>query len=536
MAELIGQTLLNRYRVDSFVGRGGMAEVYKVWDQQRAVFLAMKLLREELAEDKVFLWRFRRESQNLAQLQHPHIVRSYGLELEGRLAFLLMDYVEGSSLRGEIYDSDVPLSSRRVMEIIGPVCSALHYAHQMGMVHCDVKPANIMIQKQGIVLLADFGIARMTDAATATMVGAGTPAYMAPEQVSGEDPTPQTDIYALGVVLYEMLTGGERPFTGEHAQTTGSTSEKVRLEQMNLAAPSPRRYNPGISPELEAVVMKCLEKDPVKRYSSALDLLNALSMAMGEVKSLDLTPNSSALRVGREADKPQPGHKLEPKKPAKRAWIWPAAAGLVLVATLAVFFLAGFPAGMSGGQPLSQASATLPAAAEPSLTAPITPTHPPTAVIELTPTIDYTSVPLKEYSWYFNSGGEKEGWGEIDSNVIKPIEVVNGLLTTQSLGYDPYFFSPSGLRINASATPIIAIRMRVSAGSDAEVYFITNADKDWNESKKLGFSIQGDNQFQTYVLDMAVVYLWQGTVTQIRLDPTNTKADIEVDYIKVQRP
>ena len=296
MTELIGKILLNRYRVDSFIGRGGMAEVYRVWDQQRAVFLAMKLLREDLAEDVVFLRRFKREAENLAKMQHPHIVRSYGLERQGRIAFLLMDYVEGSTLRGEVFDTGKPIPLQRVLAVMRPVCSALHYAHQMGMVHCDIKPANIMIESSGRVLLADFGIARMTDAATATMVGAGTPAYMAPEQVRGEGPTPQTDIYALGVVLYEMLTGGERPFTGEHAQTTGSTSEKVRWEQMHRVPPSPRRYNQMISSEVEAVVMKCLEKDPVKRYPSSLDLLNALSMAMADVASPNLTPGASPLR------------------------------------------------------------------------------------------------------------------------------------------------------------------------------------------------------------------------------------------------
>jgi WD40 repeat protein len=149
----------------------------------------------------------------------------------------------------------------------------------MGRVHCDIKPANIMVKSNGDVLVADFGIARMMEnSTTTTMAGAGTPAYMAPEQVLGKNPVPQTDIYALGIVLYEMLTGGERPFTGEQAQTDGSTSEKVRWEQITLQPPSLRKYNPDISPQLEAVVSKCLQKKPEDRYADAFSLLNALSM------------------------------------------------------------------------------------------------------------------------------------------------------------------------------------------------------------------------------------------------------------------
>ncbi len=281
MGDLIGQTLLNRYRVDAFIGHGGMADVYKVWDAQRATYLAMKLLHEELTEDMVFLRRFKREAQTLARLQHPNIVRYYGLEQDGARAFILMDFVEGRSLRKGIFEAGGPLSVEQVLAVMRPVCSALHYAHSKDMVHCDIKPANIMLHNNGVVLVTDFGIARMTESTTTTLVGAGTPAYMAPEQVRGEEPTPQTDIYALGVTLFEMLTGGERPFTGEHAQTTGSTSEKVRWEQAHLPSPSPRNWNPRVTPKLEAVVSRCLEKEPGKRYPCALDLLNALESATG---------------------------------------------------------------------------------------------------------------------------------------------------------------------------------------------------------------------------------------------------------------
>jgi len=280
---LTGKNLKNRYQVKEFIGRGGMAEVYKVWDSKRMTFLAMKVLHDDLALDKVFMRRFNREAQTLAKLQHPNIVRFFGLEQDDRSAFMLLDYIEGETLKHQIFDAKGSLPLCKIRKIFRSLCSALQFAHSEGLVHCDIKPGNIMIDLHGKVLLSDFGIARMSDAATATMVGMGTPAYMAPEQARGEDPIPQTDIYALGVVLFEMLTGGERPFTGELAQVTGSTSEKVRWEQVNLGVPDIRRWNSDISPELEEVVLKCLEKDPEKRYDSALELLNALEKVLADV-------------------------------------------------------------------------------------------------------------------------------------------------------------------------------------------------------------------------------------------------------------
>ncbi len=276
MSDLIGKIFANRYRVESFLGKGGMAEVYKVWDEERSVPLAMKILYADMAEDKVFLRRFKREAQTLSTLQHPNIVRFYGLEKSDGLVFLLMEYVEGSTLRKEIYDTDAPFSMDRILEVMQPITAALNYAHKKGFIHCDVKPANIMLHKNGNILVADFGIARMSESSTVTMAGAGTPAYMSPEQVLGEFPTPQMDVYSLGVILYEMLTGGERPFTGEQARITGTTAEKVRWEQRNLIPPSPREYNPSISPALEKVALTCLQKDSSARYQTALDVYDIL--------------------------------------------------------------------------------------------------------------------------------------------------------------------------------------------------------------------------------------------------------------------
>ena len=280
MDDIIGKIIAERYRVESFLGKGGMAEVYKVWDQKRSVYLALKILHADLAEDIVFLRRFKREAQTLAKLQHPNIVRFYGLEQADGLVFILMEYVEGTTLRKEIFETDKPLTMGRILQVMRPVCAALNYAHKSGFVHCDVKPANIMLHKNGSVYVADFGIARMTETATVTMVGAGTPAYMSPEQVRGETPIPQTDIYALGIILFEMLTGGERPFTGENAKTGGSTSEKIRWEQMCLVPPPPSKFNHLITPTMDRIILKCLEKEPKNRYHDVSALLNDLKSAV----------------------------------------------------------------------------------------------------------------------------------------------------------------------------------------------------------------------------------------------------------------
>ncbi len=292
MENLVGQTINKQYRVDESLGSGGMAEVYRVYDLKRHAPLAMKLLHDELSEDTIFLQHFRHEGKTLEDLQHPNIVRFYGMEKSGSRLFILMDYVDGITLREEIkLAHGIPFAAQRILEIMHPVCGALQYAHEQGFVHCDIKPANIMIEKRGRIVLADFGIAHQVErGSTTAFVAAGTPAYMAPELVNGQDPLPQSDIYALGILLYEMLTGGVRPFTGEMASIPGTTGAKVRWEQVNLQPPSLRRFNPNISHQLEAVVMRCLKKDPYQRYAEPFDLFAALQTNLGNVQHNPLPP------------------------------------------------------------------------------------------------------------------------------------------------------------------------------------------------------------------------------------------------------
>jgi serine/threonine protein kinase len=333
----INQVIAGRYRVVELVGRGGMADVYKVWDNRRTTTLAMKVLRDDLAEDPVFMRRFQKEAQTLATLSHPNIVRFYGLEKEGTTAFMLMDFIDGTTLRREIAQRQQPFPVQQVLNYLGPVCSALNYAHQIGRIHCDVKPANIMIQSTGQVLLADFGIAHITDSTTTTMAGAGTPAYMAPEQILGQSPLPATDIYGLGIVLYEMLTGGYRPFTGERAQTSGSTGEKVRWEQLNLTPPPPSYYAPGTPAGLEAVVMRCLAKDPRARFATTMDVYKAACEAVGVGPAPILNPDEDQVPPQKppETFPPDEGYATARKSTSPLVWI--AGTALVLIVLFFIF-------------------------------------------------------------------------------------------------------------------------------------------------------------------------------------------------------
>ena len=335
MRDLTGKTL-GQYQVLELLGEGGMARVYKVWDKVRSTHLALKLLHEDLAEDKIFIRRFQREAQTLERLQHPNIVRFYGLERQGIQAFIVVDFIDGFTLRTEVARMEGhAMSAGRIMEVMRPVCSALHYAHSQGIIHCDIKPANIMLSRNGTVLVSDFGIARVTEGtATMTMAGAGTPAYMAPEQIMGSAPSPQTDIYGLGVVLFEMLTGGERPFTGEKAKVTGTSGEKVRWEHINLSPLSPREFNKEVPLDLEAVVMKCLDKDPSRRYSSPMELLSALDKALANYKvrtypgtrltaaeDITLPPAPGGVTTSLPLTPSSPAPKeVEPSR--KPGWVW----------------------------------------------------------------------------------------------------------------------------------------------------------------------------------------------------------------------
>lgn len=276
MADLTGSILLGRYRIDELAGRGGMSDVYRAFDLQRGYQVAIKVLREDLAEDREFIRRFQHEAATLSKLKHANIVRFYSFEREGFLAFIVMDFISGQTLRRRLLAADGPLPLAEALDILQQVGRALQYAHAEGILHRDIKPGNVMLSSDGRALLSDFGIAKMLDTATMTAIQPGTPTYMAPEQYRGLSISAQTDIYGLGVMAYEMLAG-RRPFLGE-TQGDGhiTTREALQEEHLHHTPPPPERFNPTLPTHISTGLLKALAKRPEDRFASVSEFIAAL--------------------------------------------------------------------------------------------------------------------------------------------------------------------------------------------------------------------------------------------------------------------
>ena len=357
-SSLVGQIVANQFRVDAFISAGGMGTVFRVWDLKRNVPLAMKVLHADLAEDSVIFERFKREARALRKLEHPNIIPFYGLYQTPSLIFLLERYIDGPTLKEILSQSSGSIMpSQDILCIIKALCSAVGYAHNNDVIHCDIKAANVMIDQGGHVYLGDFGIARHADSDVTAMPGAGTPAYMAPEQILGNTVTRETDIYALGVLLFELLTG-MRPFRGTERGTekSGNTiNERIRFAQLNLPAPDPRLFNPVISPHLSAIVLRALDKDPAARFSSCQELLVDLC------QSFNTTPEQIPDRISSlPVSQPPPPHEIPtsppPEKPTPQKYPMILIGGAVVVITLLVFFIAS---GLDPGSTANQFTPTV---------------------------------------------------------------------------------------------------------------------------------------------------------------------------------
>ncbi|NIM95681.1 MAG: SUMF1/EgtB/PvdO family nonheme iron enzyme [Anaerolineales bacterium] len=279
----IDSILLRQYRVDEFIAAGGMGTVFRVWDLKRNVPLAMKMLHADLAEDPSILKRFQREARALEKLAHPNIVPFYGLHQMQDFAFLVERFIDGPTLKQILRRREgKPLPVDEALVYLKALSSALGYAHNHGVVHCDVKPGNVMIDQGGSIYLTDFGVARHAESTTTTLGFAGTAAYMAPEQIRGEAVTAQTDVYALGVMLYEMLTG-RRPFRGDERETEGkgmTAAERIRYAHMNLAPTDPRETRQDFPEALAGLVLKALAKNPKDRYQTTKAFFEAVCIAV----------------------------------------------------------------------------------------------------------------------------------------------------------------------------------------------------------------------------------------------------------------
>src|SRR6266852_2960608 len=278
---------LGKYELHQRLGSGGMAEVWKALDSQLHRYVAIKILHADLQNDPDFLTRFLREARVVASLHHPNIVQIYDFQIsrppesKSPFAYMVMDYVEGQTLADYIATTSrqgkFP-SGEELVRLFTSISQAVDYAHQRGIIHRDLKPANILLDQrnassQAIPILTDFGLVKLLGAPTATLTGSwlGTPLYIPPEQAFGFPGNERSDIYSLGVILYELCTG-KVPFQGENA-------EAIMRQHIHTMPPSPILVNRHILPAQAMVILRCLDKDPAARFISASALVAALAEA-----------------------------------------------------------------------------------------------------------------------------------------------------------------------------------------------------------------------------------------------------------------
>lgn len=272
MGFIVGESV-GPYKITAFVGQGGMATIYKAHQTTLERDVALKVIHPILKEDKAFLMRLKREAAIIAKLNHPNIVTVYDYAEFENTPFLVLQYIDGTTLKAVLQAQK--LATRQILNIARAVASALAYAHSRGVLHRDVKPSNILIDHEGHVYLTDFGLARIEHSSESTSsqdMLIGSPQYISPEQAKSEPVDPRTDIYAFGVVLYEMFTG-RTPFQGD-------TPYATILAQINQPPPMPRTINPKIRPAVEQVLLKALAKEPKQRYASIRDMMRALENAI----------------------------------------------------------------------------------------------------------------------------------------------------------------------------------------------------------------------------------------------------------------
>jgi eukaryotic-like serine/threonine-protein kinase len=263
-----GTVIDGRYEVLSRIGTGGMADVYLARDQLLGRQVAVKLLHHRFAEDQEFVERFRREASSAAGLSHPNVVAIFDRGEWDGTYYIAMEYLPGRSLKTVVREQG-PLDPLSAIDVVAQILHAARFAHGRGVIHRDLKPHNVILDGEGRAKVTDFGIAR-AGASDMTLTGSimGTAQYLSPEQAQGQAVSAASDLYAVGIVLYELLTGAV-PFDGETAVT-------IALKQVSATPPPPSALNPAVPPELDAVVARALAKDPAERFTDADEFLGAL--------------------------------------------------------------------------------------------------------------------------------------------------------------------------------------------------------------------------------------------------------------------
>jgi eukaryotic-like serine/threonine-protein kinase len=383
--------LLDRYEVGRLLGAGGMAEVFEGRDRLLARRVAIKVLQAQFARDPSFLIRFKREAQAAASLSHPNIVGVYDTGTEDGTHFIVMEYVDGRTLK-DVIRAEGPLYPERAAEICADVCSALSAAHARGLIHRDIKPANVMLTPDGKVKVMDFGIARATTSETITQTAAvvGTAQYISPEQAQGQAVDYRSDLYSVGCCLYEMLTGTV-PFTG-------ATPVAIAYRHVREDPTPPRMLNADVPAPLEAICLKAMAKLPDNRYQTAAELHDDLERfrngrPVQATPLLDAAATTQAIPMGgAAADQtamlggPPAAGGYEPYEEERRTsvgWIVVSLLALVLVGVVA-FFITRAVTGTGDGTAITVTVATTaaPTTAAPTTAAPTT--QPPTTAAPTT--------------------------------------------------------------------------------------------------------------------------------------------------------
>ncbi|AGA70145.1 serine/threonine protein kinase [Desulfitobacterium dichloroeliminans LMG P-21439] len=326
----------NRYEIIEKIGSGGMAIVYKAKDLLLNRIVTIKVLREQFTADEEFVRRFRREAQSAASLSHMNIVSIYDVGKDGESEYIVMEYVEGQNLK-EIIRSYAPLSTEQTLDLGIQIAEAIHHAHEHHIIHRDIKPHNILVTDDGRIKVTDFGIARAVSAATMTHSGdiVGSVHYLSPEQAKGVQTNEQSDVYSLGIILYELLTG-KVPYDGE-------SPIAIALKHLQEQAVPPSKLNPRVSPAFENLVIRAIAKSPDQRYATAKELMQDLhkvqaGLPVDKVDSgdqdLDNTRIHRSLSNGVNSvlasEAAENDRKKIPRKPRKR-WPWVALGILVLL-------------------------------------------------------------------------------------------------------------------------------------------------------------------------------------------------------------
>ncbi|MBQ8208427.1 MAG: PASTA domain-containing protein [Clostridia bacterium] len=315
----VGQVFDNRYRIMKTIGVGGMAVVFQAYDLSEKRTVAVKMLREDIASDEAQVRRFVNESKAVAMLSHPNVVKIYNISVRSNIKFIVMEYIEGITLKDYMTKKGV-LSFNEIISYTEQILHALEHAHSKGVVHRDIKPQNIMLLKNGVIKVMDFGIAKLPNAETLTLTdkAIGTVFYISPEQAEGKAIDRRSDLYSLGVMIYEMACG-KLPFYDESPIT-------VALKQINDDPIPPRSINPSIPRGLEQITLSAMEKDPDMRFQSAAQMLRQIARLKAD-PNIVFRPNPKNAGASKSGSKPSNGAKK--KSASKNRSMFPIILGVV---------------------------------------------------------------------------------------------------------------------------------------------------------------------------------------------------------------